>query len=93
MFLAHVKASGIGGIRTAGDLAARMKITLRMGLPEDKKYVAEKLKISTEELSNEHVMREVREDLDPGLIASVPGSAKGVETKFRITELLGIEIL
>jgi dimethylamine--corrinoid protein Co-methyltransferase len=37
-------------------------------------------------------MREVREELDLGIITSVPGCAKGIEAKVRIAELLGIEI-
>jgi dimethylamine--corrinoid protein Co-methyltransferase len=37
-------------------------------------------------------MREVREELDIGIITSVPGCAKGIEAKARIAELLDIEI-
>lgn len=82
----------MGGIRTAGDLVARMQMTRKMRIREAKAYVAEKLKVSPTDLSNEHVMREVREELDIGIITSVPGCAKGIEAKARIAELLGIEI-
>ncbi len=82
----------MGGIRTAGDLVARMQMARRMRLPEAKSYVAGKLGVSVQDLSNEHVMREVREELDIGIITSVPGSAKGMEAKFRIARLLDIEI-
>lgn len=92
MPIAHGMAAGMGGIRTAGDLVARMQMTRRMRINEAKAYVAEKLKVSTADLSNEHVMREVREELDIGIITAVPGCAKGIEAKARIADLLGIEI-
>jgi dimethylamine--corrinoid protein Co-methyltransferase len=92
MSVAHVVAAGMGGIRTAGDLVARMQLARRMRISEAKKYVAEKLKVDVVDLSNECVMREIREDLDIGIITSVPGCAKGIEAKARIAELLGIEI-
>jgi hypothetical protein len=37
-------------------------------------------------------MSERREDLKLGLINPPPGYVKGIETKFHIAELLGIEI-
>lgn len=92
MSISHIMASGMGGIRTAGDLVARMQMARRMRLPEAKSYVAGKLGVSVQDLSNEQVMREVREELDIGIITSVPGSAKGMEAKFRIARLLDIEI-
>lgn len=82
----------MGGLRTAGDLVARMQMTRKMRIKDAKAYVAEKLKVSPADLSNEHVMREVREELDIGIITSVPGCAKGIEAKARIADLLGIEI-
>jgi dimethylamine--corrinoid protein Co-methyltransferase len=36
-------------------------------------------------------MREVREELDIGIITSVPGCAKGIEAKARIAKQLDIE--
>ncbi len=71
---------------------ARMQMTRKMRIKEAKAYVAEKLKVSPADLSNEHVMREIREELDLGIITAVPGCAKGIEAKARIAELLGIEI-
>ena len=82
----------MGGLRTAGDLVARMQMTRKMRIKDAKAYVAEKLKVSSADLSNEHVMREVREELDIGIITSVPGCAKGIEAKARIADVLGIEI-
>lgn len=92
MSVAHVVAAGMGGIRTAGDLVARMQMNRKMRLKEAKSYVAGKLRVSGMDLSDEQVMREVREDLDIGIITSVPGCAKGIEAKARIAKLLGIEI-
>jgi len=91
MPIAHVMASGMGGIRTAGDLVARMQMK-GMRLKEAKKYVAERLKIDPIDLANEEVMREIREDLDIGIITGVPGCAKGMDAKVRIANLLEIEI-
>ena len=92
MPIAHSVAAGMGGIRTAGDLVARMQMVRKMRIHEAKAYVAKKLKVSPADLSDVHVMREVREELDIGIITSVPGCAKGIEAKARIAELLDIEI-
>ena len=92
MPIAHSVAAGMGGIRTAGDLVARMQMTRKMRIKDAKAYVAEKLKVSPADLSDVHVMREVREELDIGIITSVPGCAKGIEAKARIAKLLDVEI-
>jgi dimethylamine---corrinoid protein Co-methyltransferase len=92
MSIAHGVAAGMGGIRAAGDLVARMQMARKMRIHEAKAYVAEKLKISPFDLSDVHVMREVREELDIGIITSVPGCAKGIEAKARIAQLLDIDI-
>jgi dimethylamine--corrinoid protein Co-methyltransferase len=92
MPIAHGVAAGMGGIRTAGDLVARMQLTQKMRISEAKAYVANKLKVGVFDLSDVTVMRELREDLDIGVITSVPGCAKGIEAKARIAELLGIKI-
>lgn len=92
MPVAHGMAAGMGGIRTAGDLVARMQLTRKMRISEAKAYVADRLKVAPTDLSNEHVMREVREELDIGIITAVPGCAKGIEAKARIAEILGIPI-
>lgn len=92
MSIAHIMACGMGGIRTAGDLVAWMQMSRRMKLAEAKAYVAQKLGIDVIDLTNEEVMREIREDLDIGIITSVAGSAKGIAAKWNIAELLEIEI-
>jgi hypothetical protein len=92
MAATHAIASGMGGMRTAGDLVARMQMIRGMRLREAKEYVAEKLKVSTLELSDPLIMSEVREDLKLGLINPPPDYVMGIETKFHIAELLEIEI-
>lgn len=86
-------ASGMGGIRTAGDLVARMQMSRKMRLNEAKEYVAGKLKVSVEDLVDEVVMNELRQELD---IATVYGGmgeqSRGIEAKFRIARLLDINI-
>jgi dimethylamine--corrinoid protein Co-methyltransferase len=82
----------MGGLRTAGDLVARMQMTRGMKVAEAKKYVSDKLGISTTELIDEVVMREVREDHKIGFITSRGGHPKGIEAKHHIARLLDIDI-
>ena len=88
----HTVTSGMGGLRTAGDLVARMQMTRGMKIAAAKKYVADKLGISTTELIDEVVMREVREDHKIGFITSRGGHPKGIEAKHHIAKLLDIDI-
>jgi dimethylamine--corrinoid protein Co-methyltransferase len=92
MAIAHSTASGMGGMRTAGDLVARMQMSRSMKIKEAKEYVASKLKVSVSDLADPVVMSEVREDLDIGRVNALPRVAKGIDAKFRIAKLLGIEI-
>jgi len=92
MHIAHSIASGMGGMRTAGDLVARMQMSRSMKIKEAKEYVASKLKVSVSDLADPVVMSEVREDLDIGRVNALPRVAKGIDAKFRIAKLLGIEI-
>ena len=92
MAATHAIATGMGGMRTAGDLVARMQMTRDMRINEAKEYVATKLKVSPLELSDPLIMSEIREDLKLGLINPPPDYVMGIETKFHIAELLGIEI-
>ena len=92
MHIAHIFASGMGGIRTSGDLVAWMQLTKKMKLAEAKQYVASKLGIGLRDLINEEVMRQLREDLGIGTTTSVAGSPKGIRAKLRIAELLDIPI-
>ena len=91
MIATHTLASGMGGLRTAGDLVARMQMT-GMRIAEAKKYVAEKLHVSILELSDEVVMNEVREDLNIGRVVSHHGKARGIQAKINIGKLLDLEL-
>ena len=92
MPVAHIMAAGMGGIRTAGDLVAWMQMTRKMKINAAKQYVADKLGIDVIDLTNEEMMRQMREDLDIGIITSVAGSAKGIAAKWKIAQLLDINI-
>jgi len=92
MHIAHIFASGMGGIRTSGDLVAWMQLTKKMKLAEAKQYVAGKLGIELRNLTNEEVMRQLREDLGIGTTTSVAGSPKGIRAKLRVADLLDIPI-
>lgn len=91
MAVAHGMASGMNGMRTAGDLVMRMEMK-GMKIKEAKEYVAGKLGVGVPELSDEYRMKEVREELDIGTVMAVPGAAKGLRAKARIADILGIEI-
>jgi dimethylamine--corrinoid protein Co-methyltransferase len=92
MHLAHIFASGMGGIRTSGDLVAWLQLIKKMKIAEAKQYVAEKLEVALSDLTNEEVMRQIREDLGIGIITSVAGSPKGMRAKLKVAELLDIRI-
>ena len=92
MPLAHIMAAGMGGIRTTGDLVAWMQMTRRMKLADAKQYVAEKLGIGVMDLTDEDVMYSLRGELGIGVVTGDPGRATGITAKFKIAELLGIEI-
>ena len=92
MHIAHIFASGMGGIRTSGDLVAWMQLIKRMKLPEAKKYVAKKLGIDLRDMVNEEVMRQLRENLGIGTTTSVAGSPKGIRAKLKVAELLDVSI-
>jgi dimethylamine--corrinoid protein Co-methyltransferase len=82
----------MGGMRAAGDLVARVQMARGMRIQEAKAYVAERLKISVPELTDPVIMGEIRDDLQIGMVTPMPGCAKGIEAKFRIAEVLGIDI-
>jgi dimethylamine--corrinoid protein Co-methyltransferase len=92
MHIAHIFASGMGGIRTSGDLVAWMQLIKKMKITEAKQYVAKKLGVETRDLTNEEVMRQLREDLGIGIITSVAGSPKGIRAKLKAAQLLDVRI-
>ena len=93
---AHAQASGMGGMRTAGDLVARMQMTRRMRLKEAKQYVAGKLGCTPRDLSDPVAMEQIRLEKGLGTLAftsSVHPDAPGMmEAKFNISKLLDIPI-
>jgi dimethylamine--corrinoid protein Co-methyltransferase len=93
---AHTQASGMGGMRAAGDLVARMQMTRRMRLKEAKQYVAGKLGCGTRDLSDPVAMEVLRKEHGLGLLSMTssthPGEAGMMEAKFNIATLLEIPI-
>ena len=92
MHIAHIVASGMGGIRTSGDLVAWMQMTRNMKISEAKHYVADKLGVDIIDLTKEEVMRQLREQLEIGVITSIAGGPKGLRAQLKIPELLEINI-
>ncbi|MDQ1250970.1 MAG: dimethylamine---corrinoid protein Co-methyltransferase [Euryarchaeota archaeon] len=92
MPISHIMASGMTGMRAAGDLVARMEFSKNLRIKEAKEYVAKKIGIEAISLTDEHAMREIREELNIGVITSVPGAAKGIAAKMNIEKLLDIKI-
>jgi dimethylamine--corrinoid protein Co-methyltransferase len=82
----------MGGMRTAGDLVARLQLNRGMRIDAAKMYVADKLGISVADIADTVTMSEIREDLNIGRVNESPGVAKGIDAKFRIAELLDLEI-
>jgi dimethylamine---corrinoid protein Co-methyltransferase len=96
MSLAPTLASGMGGMRAAGDLVARMQMTRGMRLREAKEYVAGRLGVSTLDLVDPVVMHDVRAELGLGRITvqelTYADQPYAIEAKFRISEVLDIPI-
>jgi hypothetical protein len=92
MAISHAIASGMGGMRAAGDLVARMQMSRGMKIDAAKAHVAEKLKVSVTDLTDPIIMTEVRDELKIGVLHPQAGQPKCMEAKFRIAELLDIDI-
>jgi len=96
MDVTHALAAGMGGMRTAGDLVARMQMSRGMRLTEAKEYVAGRLGCSVGDLSDSYAMEQIRGEKGLGRILDHsnlhPGEPNSMMAKFRIAELLGIPI-
>ena len=92
MAMPHAQSSGMGGIRTAGDLVARMQFAKNMHINEAKEHVAKTLDLTPLDLRDEEVMREKRQDLDIGVVTGLPGAPRGIAAKMNIEKLLGLKI-
>jgi dimethylamine--corrinoid protein Co-methyltransferase len=93
---AHAQAAGMGGLRTAGDLVARMQMTRRMRLKQAKEYVAGKLGCGVRDLSDPIAMDTLRLQHGIGTLPCTsnvhPTEAGMIEAKFNISKLLDIPI-
>jgi len=69
-----------------------MQMSRKMKIHEAKKYVAEKLGVEVMDLTDEEIMRPLREKLGIGTVTSVAGGPKGIRAKIKIAELLDIQI-
>jgi dimethylamine--corrinoid protein Co-methyltransferase len=96
MDVTHALAAGMGGIRAAGDLVARMQMSRGMRLAEAKEYVAGRLGCTLRDLSDSFAMEQIRGERGLGRILDHsnlhPGEPNAMMAKFRIAELLGIRI-
>ena len=92
MDLPHFLTSGMGGIRSAGALVARMQFSKNMRVKDAKEYVAKKLGLDTVEIADEFIMRDLREELGIGVVTGVPGATRGIAAKMNIENLLDIKI-
>ena len=92
MAVPHFMASGMGGIRSSGDLVARMQFSKNMKIGKAKEYVAKKLGLSVMEIADEHIMRELREELKIGVITGVPNAPRGIAAKMNIERLIDTKI-
>jgi dimethylamine---corrinoid protein Co-methyltransferase len=96
MQCSHALASGMGGMRAAGDLVARMQMTRGMRLEPAKQYVAKRLHVAPADLSDPVVMNEVRRDRGLSRIpvqdSTYPGEPAGIEAKFNVADLLDVPI-
>ena len=96
MDVTHALAAGMGGIRTAGDLVARMQMSRGMRLKEAKEYVADRLGCTVRDLSDSYAMEQIRGEKGLGRILDHsnlhPGEPNAMMAKFRIAEVLGLRI-
>ena len=69
-----------------------MQLNRSMRIDAAKKYAAEHLSVSVADLADTVIMNEVREDMNLGRVFESPGIAKGIDAKFRIAQVLGINI-
>jgi dimethylamine--corrinoid protein Co-methyltransferase len=96
MHNAHAQAAGMGGMRAAGDLVARLQMTRGMRLAQAKEYVAGKLGVTPFDLSDPVVMTDVRNEFGFGRVHSYaisqPSQANQIEAKVNISRVLDVPI-
>ena len=96
MDVAHSCASGLNGLRAAGDLVARLQMAKGMRITEAKRYVADKLGVTTRDLSDNQAMHERRGELRLGRVFETESTyyadPSPLEAKWHISELLELPI-
>ena len=82
----------MGGVRTAGDLVAWMQLTRKMKINQAKAYVAQKLDLNVQDLTNETIMNKVR--AEKGFSSVIPDHVEyaGIAAKSKIAKVLDIPI-
>jgi len=88
----HYTSSGLGGMRTVGDLVGRVQLRNKCKISESKKYVMDKLGLDYDDIHDEVLMRNFREEHGLGVITTIGGAPYGIEAKLNIEEILDIEI-
>ena len=96
MDVAHSCASGMNGLRAAGDLVARLQMAKGMRITEAKRYVADKLGVTPRDLSDNQAMHERRGELRLGRVFETESTyyadPSPLEAKWHISELLELPI-
>ncbi len=96
MSIAHTCAAGMGGLRAAGDLVARLQMAKGMRLAEAKQAVADALGVGVRDLSDNQAMHELRGDRRLGRIYEAEVNyyrdPSPLEAKLNIEKVLGLEL-
>jgi dimethylamine--corrinoid protein Co-methyltransferase len=96
MPVAHAVASGMNGLRAAGDLVARLEMTKGMRLADAKQYVAGRLGGGVSDLADPIAMHELRGELRLGRVfeaeTTYPGDPSPLEAKRNIADLLDVRV-
>lgn len=92
MHAAHALVAGMGGVRTTGDLVARLQLNRGMRIDAAKKVVAEKLNVAVDDINDPIVMGEVREDMKIFRLSEGQGTVDGIAAKYNIGKALGLDI-
>jgi dimethylamine--corrinoid protein Co-methyltransferase len=88
----HAAASGMNGMRTAGDLVARAQFAKNLKIDDAKKYVSKKLGVDAFDLSDEHAMKDVREEFGFGALGEFAETPRGIAAKLNIEKALDLKI-
>ena len=94
--VAHSCASGMNGLRAAGDLVARLQMSKGMKIAEAKRHVADKLGCDVFALADPVAMHELRGELRLGRVYETEtthfADPSPIEAKYHIAKRLGLPI-